>query len=187
MDGRYDDDFNFVFNAGNNAAVTGLGTSETILLAIRLGPSVDNGRIGLLGVREIINRMSLRLRSIDAIASGTVRVSCILNGRANSALNFTNIGGSSLAQVYQGSGAGVVLNGGENVFSFFCGTGVSQQDLSSVRELGNSINGGGTSLALSQTFNNIYPDGPDVLYITGRAVTGTPTINSRLSWTEAQA
>ena len=73
------------------------------------------------------------------------------------------------------------------MFSFFCGTGVSQQDLSSVRELGNSINGGGTSLALPQTFNNVYPDGPDILYITGRSVAATGSINSRLSWTEAQA
>lgn len=186
MDGRYDDDFNFVFNTGNPSAVTLNTSNETVLLAIRLGPTVDNGRIGLLGVREIINRMALRLRSIDAIASGTVRVSCFLNGRVGAALNFTNIGGSSLAQVYLGA-VGNFLTGGENVFSFFCGTGVSQQDLSSVRELGNSINGGGTSLALSQTFNNIFPDGPDVLYITGRAVTGAPTINARLSWTEAQA
>lgn len=186
MDGRFDDDFNFVFNTGNPAAVTLNASNETVLLAIRLGPSVDNGRIGLLGVREIINRMSLRLRSIDAIASGTVRVSCFLNGRVGAALNFTNIGGSSLAQVYLGA-VGNFLTGGENVFSFFCGTGVSQQDLSSVRELGNSINGGGTNQALPQTFNNLYPDGPDILYITGRAVTGTPTINARLSWTEAQA
>lgn len=191
MDGRYDDDFNFVFSAGNISGVTLATGVERLIMAIRLAPSVDNGRVGVLGVREIVNRMALRLRGLDAISSaGAVRISCILNGRvSDGGLNFTNVGGSSLAQVYLGSGSSTTVTGGENIFSFFAGTGVSNQDLSIVRELGNNISGGGTDLTLPivSTFNNQYPDGPDILYITGRAQTGTPTINARVSWTEAQA
>lgn len=188
MDGRYDDDFNFVFNAGNNTQIALAGGIENLLLAIRLAPSVDNGRVGQLGVREILNRMSLRLRSMDSVASGAMRVSCVLNARVNSSISFTNVGGSSLAQAWVASGAGTTITGGENIFSFFVGAGATSQDLSVVRELGNSIDGGGTNLVVPQTSNNLYPDGPDILYITARNVTGgSLNVSARISWTEAQA
>jgi hypothetical protein len=54
-----------------------------------------------------------------------------------------------------------------------------------VRDLGNSILGGGTSSPTA----NIYPDGPDVLTIavTNLAASGDQAVFGRLSWTEAQA
>jgi hypothetical protein len=62
---------------------------------------------------------------------------------------------------------------------------VTQQDLSAVRDLGNSILGGGQTNNAGQ---QIYPDGPDVLTIVCQNIdTGSKNIQSRISWQEAQA
>jgi hypothetical protein len=60
-----------------------------------------------------------------------------------------------------------------------------------VRDLGNSILGGGTTNVASTTELNVFPDGPDIVTIAIRNLSGsgvtTATVNGRLSWTEAQA
>jgi hypothetical protein len=76
------------------------------------------------------------------------------------------------------------------MFGFFTVTpGVTQQDLSLVRDIGNSILGGGQSFNVPTTALNKYPDGPDIVTICAQNVTvgSTNSINARLSWTEAQA
>ena len=190
MDGRFDDDLNFYFNAGapNAAGIT--SGARNALISLRLAPSADSNRIGLLGVREIINRMQLRLRSMDILFStfsgnAGARVEVILNGRLSAATTWGNVGGSSLAQIAYHP-AGTTVTGGENVFGFFHYGGSSYQDLSPVRELGNCILGGGTVNTVATTAGNMYPDGPDVLTIVVTPNTNS-SIQSRLSWTEAQA
>jgi hypothetical protein len=190
MDGRYDDDKSLVFNAGNNAALNNLaqGVRQPIL-SLRIAPTVDNGLTGLLGVREIINRMQLTLRQMDVYTTGTAfRIEIFLNGRLSGG-TFAAVGGSSLAQVAYHT-AGQTISGGESIFGFFTSnTGAISQDLVQVRDIGNSILGGGTSLTVPNTALNMYPDGPDIITIccTNITATATNTINSRLSWTEAQA
>ena len=269
MDGRFDNDQNYVFSAGQNNPISISLNATNVILAIRLCPSVDNGRVGLLGVRDLINRMQLQLRSMDTITTGQFRIDVILNGRVNttsitassnvvagvayvvttlgntslaqwqllfSGLNalpavgdvlfatstgtlqggtpatvtgtvrFSNIGGSSLAQVALAP-ASTTLSGGESIFSFFTNSGVQQnqqgasqpnytqyayttQDLSFIRELGNSVLGGATSNTVPTVGNaGMYPDGPDILYITARNVdtAATRQISSRISWIESQA
>jgi len=67
---------------------------------------------------------------------------------------------------------------------FVGGTGGVQIDLGDVRDLGNSILGGGTTL----TTTGVYPDGPDTLHIVARNIgAASATVFARLSWTEAQA
>lgn len=195
MDGRFDDDASFVFNAGSPTAATVAANTNNAILSLRLGPSVDSGRTGNLGIREVINRMQLKLRSMD-VSSGTAnliyRITLNLNGRTNVEPRWQPIGGSSLSQIaYHTTGA--IVSGGENIFSFFFPTGATstssalQQDLSQVRDLGNCILGGGIRDNVSNMPNDIYPDGPDVLHVIATAGAGTGTINSRISWTEAQA
>ena len=65
--------------------------------------------------------------------------------------------------------------------------GQTTLDLSQVRDLGNSILGGGTTNNIPSAQSGFYPDGPDILYVCATSVTGTPTIITRLSWKEAQA
>ena len=190
MDGRYDDDKALVFNAGSLAPITNLLQNvRQPILSIRIAPSVDSGTTGLLGVREIINRMQLTLRQMDVYTSGTAfKIEIFLNGRLSGG-TFAALGGSSLAQVAYHT-AGQTLVGGEAIFGFFTSnSGAVTQELQIVRDIGTSVLGGGTSNAVPTTPINLYPDGPDILTVccTNITATSTNTINSRLSWTEAQA
>ena len=190
MDGRYDDDKSLVFNAGSLTAISNLAQNvRQPILSIRIAPAVDSGTTGLLGVREIINRMQLTLRQMDVYTSGTAfKMEVFLNGRLSGG-TFTSVGGSSLAQVaYHTSGQ--TIAGGEAIFGFFTSnSGAVTQDLAIVRDIGNCILGGGTSYSAPTTPAGLYPDGPDILTVccTNITATSTNTINSRLSWTEAQA
>lgn len=189
MDGRFDDDKSFVFNYGmvTSYTATTAGTRYP-LMSIRLGPSVDSGSTGLLGVREIINRMQLTLRGMGCYttSAGSFRIELILNGRL-SAGTFVPVGGSSLAQVALHTNA-TTIAGGESIFGFFTNVnGASTQDLSLVRDIGNCILGGGTTLTAPNTPANVYPDGPDIITIVGTPLVNSGVINARISWTEAQA
>ena len=207
MDGGYDDDKSFVFQAGmrNGVVVPRSTTTRSALISLRLAPSVDNGVVGVLGERELVNRMQLTLRQMDVLSlvagtagnPGAFLVELILNPKFNTSTGNTweNVGGSSLSQVCYHS-VNTTLVGGEPIFSFFVSTqsgeaSVVQQDLSLVRDLGNSILGGGTTNVASTTELNVFPDGPDIVTIAIRNLSGsgvtTATVNGRLSWTEAQA
>ena len=198
MDGKYDDDKSYIFQAGMTTALANLGAgASAALLSIRLAPSVDSGITGLLGTRDLINRMQLTLRQMDIVATGAAaifRVELILNGRngGSGAGSFAAAGGSSLAQIATHATATpfTTVTGGESILSFFVYTpGVVQQDLSLVRDLGNSILGGGTTATVPTSAVNLYPDGPDVVTIrvTNVSAVTTNTIAARISWTEAQA
>jgi hypothetical protein len=197
MDGKYDDDKSYIFQAGLNTPLSNLGANTSAaVLSIRIAPSVDSGITGLLGARDLINRMQLTLRQMDVVATGSAaifRVELILNGRlgGTGAGAFAAAGGSSLAQVATHSTSGATtINGGESILSFFVYTpSVVQQDLILVRDLGNSILGGGTSTTVPTSALNLYPDGPDVVTIkvTNVSAVTTNTIAARISWTEAQA
>ena len=196
MDGRFDDDKSLVFVAGQTRlqTISNIAQDVTVpVISIRIAPSVDNGLTGVLGAREIVNRMQLTLRSMAAQTTGTGATFLItlrLNGRVNGG-TFTTAGGSSLAQVaYHGTGQGTTITGGENIFAFYSNTpGVTSQDLTAVRDIGTGILGGGTVLTVPTTVNNVYPDGPDIITICATNITavGTNSINARISWTEAQA
>lgn len=188
MDGRYDDDKSFVFNYGLSTPITyaSAGTRYPVF-TIRLAPSVDSGLVGLLGAREIINRMQLTLRSCGVFTTtAAVKVDLVLNGRL-SAGTFSAVGGSSLAQVAAHANT-TTISGGETIFTFFAPLGgVNTQDLSAVRDLGNSILGGGTSNTVPSTALNIYPDGPDQLTVVVTPLAANASVAARLNWTEAQA
>ena len=192
MDGRFDDDRSFVFVAGMRAAITNIGAGVTVpLITIRPSPSVDSGLSGLLGQREIINRMQMVLRQIGVYSTGanmSFLITLRLNGRLSGG-TFTNAGGSSLSQVAFHTSGQTIL-GGEDIFAFFTTTpGVTGYELNLVRDLGNSILGGGNTLTVPNTFQNVFPDGPDMITICATNVTAVTTnsINARISWTEAQA
>lgn len=190
MDGRFDNDKNFIFTSGTTTglSVPAIG-NRYALMSIRLAPSVDNGTVGPFGSRELINRMQLTLDSLGIYALGNYLITLVINGQVSAADTWTNVGGSSLAQVCF-HGAARTISGGEVVGGFYVNSqgatyGVSTYNLTNVRELGNSILGGGTTTVNTQYF----PDGPDVLTIMVQALTATAgsAVFGRLSWTEAQA
>jgi hypothetical protein len=193
MDGGYDDDKSLVFTYGQRNTVTIAPNETRSLFSIRVAPSVDNGVVSDFGGREIVNRMQLILRSLDVSArtSGNFLVRAVLNGiPAAGTQEWTDaIGGvgaqsnSSLAQIADFSSRDIPIFGGEVVAGYYV-SGTGSLDLSLVRELGNSVLGGGSKKVNEQ----IYPDGPDVLTIIVTNVgAGSSAILGRLSWTEAQA
>ena len=193
MDGKFDNDKSFVFNAGMNTPLINQGGNvRYALMSLRLGPSVDSGQVGLLGVREIVNRMQLSMSQMDTFLQtstttpSTARIDLILNGRPASG-TFQNVGGSSLAQVaYHAANTAIV--GGESIFSFFTTPNNAwTEDLSQVRDIGQSIYGGGTTNTVSTTPAGLYPDGPDVITICANVFAGTSAVQTRVSWQEAQA
>jgi hypothetical protein len=186
MDGRYDDDKSFLFTAGMITSLSVNAGATNALLSLRLAPSVDSGLTGLLGARELINRMQLTLREVGVLSGGNFLISLVLNGRVSGG-TYAAAGGSSLAQVCRHT-TGQTVSGGETIYSFFTDTRVTSRELTLVRDLGNSVLGGGTVLTAPTTVNNLYPDGPDVVIVSATNVgTAATTINARLSWTEAQA
>jgi hypothetical protein len=192
MDGKFDDDKSLIFTYGQTAATTLTSGSTAALFSIRVSPSVDNGIPAAFGARELTNRMQLVLSQLDITLSTPVNmlVRAYLNGTPNSSRTWTNAVGdslnlvnSSLAQIADYSGTSVTVAGGEVTAGFFV-NGTTSADLTKVRDLGNSILGGGGPNANTQ----IYPDGPDVLTIVVTNLSSTSTnVLGRISWTEAQA
>ena len=187
MDGRYDDDKSLIFTAGMQTALQVATSATNALISLRVAPAVDAGNTGLLGFKELINRMQLTLDSAGVSADGRFLIEVRLNGQVSGG-TWQNLGGTSLAQVCYHSTA-TTVSGGESIFSFYTNTGtgyvVTATDLSKARDLGNCILGGGTSNSVNQTF---YPDGPDIITIVARNIDSTAkNIVARVSWKEAQA
>jgi hypothetical protein len=191
MDGRFDDDKSLIFNAGMTTSISVSQNATQPIISLRLAPSVDSGFTGILGAREIINRMQLKLDSMGLLANGPFLIQARLNGIASGGI-FASAGGSSLAQVAIHT-SGQTITGGENAAAFYADSSGTNQvlttlDLTQVRDLGTSILGGGTNNNVPTSSANLYPDGPDVITITVTNIgTSTHTVLARLSWTEAQA
>jgi len=178
----------------SSTAVTFSGGNQKALFSIRVAPSVDNGISANFGQRELINRMQLTLKSVGVITStpdSNLLVTAILNGVPTSATSWTNIiknsnilTNSSLSQIADYSTAqNTIILGGEITGGFYV-QGTSSIDLEDVRDLGNSVLGGGESTANT----NVYPDGPDVLSIVVSNLSDSAVeVLGRLSWVEAQA
>ena len=134
--------------------------------------------------------MQLLLRQVDISSNGKFYVELVLNPNIDISANWIDVGGTSLAQ-YAALNPNAELIGGEVIFSFFSDNGVNQYSLREVKELSNSILGGGTSNYASTTApdpTGIFPDGPEVLAVRCTNIAGNQKkIDARLSWTEAQA
>lgn len=178
----------------STTAVSFSGGNQKALFSIRVAPSVDNGISASFGQRELINRMQLTLKSVGVITSSAdskLLVTAILNGVPTSATAWENVvrgstvlTNSSLSQIADYSDAeNTIILGGEITGGFYS-QGTSSIDLEDVRDLGNSILGGGTLFADA----NVYPDGPDVLSIVVTNLSDEAVeVVGRLSWKEAQA
>jgi hypothetical protein len=180
----------------STTSVAFTGGNQKALFSIRVSPSVDNGIPSNFGQRELINRMQLTLKSLGVISSSpdsNLLVTPILNGvPTSSTLSWNNVvrgsnvlTNSSLSQIadYSFIEEDTIILGGEVTGGFYS-QGTSSIDLEDVRDLGNSILGGGGLLAS----DNVYPDGPDVLSIVVTNLSDTEVdVLGRISWKEAQA
>jgi hypothetical protein len=192
MDGQFDQDrgyfFNFQFNYTSTLTAA---ASPTTLFFIRLSPSVSNGIVGDIGIRDLLNRAQLLLQKLDVTcvgANGTLNIFGVLNPAGFESSTFTWLPINSTAQGGQPSftqystswtGGSWTVGSGERIFSMFCFGGTQNSiDLSSLKELSNTVIGG----------NRFFPDGPDTLMIAVAALNQNITTSSyNLYWSEAQA
>jgi hypothetical protein len=203
MDGLFDQDRGYLFNYQINNLNTSLAAlSVTNLFLLRLSPSVSNGVVGDLGVKELLNRAQLLLQRLDVwvqasgIGVGSAIISGILNpsfsttnataGSSWTAINSSSNGSQpSFAQVYTGTplaSLGTYVTGsGERVFSTIVNAGSQYSiDLSGLKEICNGTIGG----------NNFFPDGPDTLLVQLTVPTSGTTLTQyslNIFWGEAQA
>ena len=192
MDGQFDQDRGYFFNFQFNYASTlTAGATPVTLFFVRLSPSVSNGIVGDIGIRDLLNRAQLLLQHLDVTCvgtGGTLNIYGVLNPAGFESTTFTWLPINSTAQGGQPSftqystswtGGGWSVGSGERIFSMFCiGGGQATIDLSSLKELSNTVIGG----------NRFFPDGPDTLMIAVQALNQNITTSSyNLYWSEAQA
>ena len=199
MDGKFDEDRAYVYTIGTRlrrSIGTG-GNKQRSVLAVRLAPSVDNGIIGSFGKRELINRMQLVLRSMDVLSEGQFFVELVLNPIPTATVPWLPVGGTSLAEYSNMNGqSNIDFIGGEVIYGFYAGGSdgnaiPESYSLSDVKEISNSILGGGTENYEYTTAPNpsgIFPDGPEIVGIRVTNIgSSSAKIDARISWTEAQA
>jgi len=207
MDGNFDQDRGYFFNYQvNNSTGTGpalISAGSTVnLFMLRLSPSVSNGIIGDIGVRELLNRAQLLVQRLDVFGGsnvtqnatsgnysgsiGSIIVSGILNPSGLSVGTWTAVNSAgqgsqpSFAQIGTNFSGTYTAGSGERIFSTICNNGQNSIDLSNLKEICNGVIGG----------NSFFPDGPDTLLVQISVPTNFPPINSysvNLFWTEAQA
>jgi hypothetical protein len=184
MDGGFDYDKQAQYTVANPTYTNVYTTQQNALLSLRLAPAVDNGNPGLMGAKELINRIQLKLRSLGVTTNGSFYVRLILNPKfVANAPTFQAFGDSSTAQVAYHP-AGTTVSGGDLLYAFHTNQAggptnysTSEASLDNVKELGNAILGGGTSNTLTLNSNaSIFPDGPDIITVTVENVQQPVTI-----------
>jgi hypothetical protein len=150
--------------------------------------------VGDLGAKDLLNRSQLLLNAVGiqtygtgpGASQGSVIVEGVLNPKNFTAatwqtLNLESQGGQpSLAQVATSVtwASGTFAVPGEQVFAFAATPNSDDRlDLTALKELTNSPFGG----------VGAYPNGPDILAINVRTVSGTTAASVLLRWGEAQA
>ena len=196
MDGGFTNDISLIYNYGTVAAVATTTSATTPVMAIRVAPSVDNGTVGTLGVKEVINRLQLQMREIALLTTTSYLVQFILNGVIGGTNGFTvfsspnqnNTNTTSIVQVATNVSTATTISGGESIAAFFTNTsGQTTLDLTAVAPFGNSALGGGLTNSVLSGQAGTYPDGPDILYVCVSQIGGSGSAFARLSWQESQA
>ena len=192
MDGNFDSDRGYYFNYQfNNTTTLSVGANPLELFFLRLAPSVSNGIIGDIGIRDLLNRAQFLLQQLDVSPignGGTINIQAILNPSGFETSTFDWVPINSTGQGSQPSFTQVsvkpptgsyVIGSGERIFSMVAAGGATSSiNLSSLKELNNSIIGG----------SRMFPDGPDTLMIVAQAFNAPITTSVvNLYWSEAQA
>ena len=199
MDGGFDIDKSYLFTAASSGTFIP-NEIERAILSVRLAPSVDYGIAGPFGIRNLVNRSLLTLKSIGMAVTRPSQIIVRINAedpmfRVDS--NWRPAGNGSIAQYLDHSVNNNMTfpasgRGGDIIAAYYITPSVAAAttsiqwisetfDIDVIRELSNSILGG----------NGIYPDGPDILTVFVRIIEGvaggaSASARARISWTESQ-
>ena len=197
MDGGYTPDVSAIYNYGMQTSLTNPNSSVGVpIFAIRIAPSVDNGSVGTLGVKEIINRLQLQMRELAVVTNTTYLIQLILNGITTGfSATFVsptqnNTVTSSISQVAVNTSAAATITGGESIAAFYSNSaGQTTYDLTGIAPFGNAALGGGLSNSVPNSQTGTFPDGPDILYVVASPIVAgaTNTVIARMNWAESQA
>lgn len=107
MDGGFDSDRGYIFNAQRPIDIQGAATStnKKQAFALRLAPSISSGLVGELGARELINRAQFLLDTIGVDIDNAVNARAII---VEGIVNPTNLSFSPVT-LTSGSGAGTTI------------------------------------------------------------------------------
>jgi hypothetical protein len=199
IDGGFNDDKSYLFTAtpGNILSATNV---EQAIISVRLSPSVDFGIPAAFGVRNLINRSALRLRTIGVVTTQPIQIYARVNCESTvfkRTSGWKPAGNGSISQYFDHTTTGTFSAdgaGGDLVGSFYVVPNApvtanynnptwftDRLELDVVRDLGNGVLGG----------NNVYPDGPDVITIFAKTLDNAGSnyqaiTRCRVSWTEDQ-
>jgi hypothetical protein len=108
MDGRFDQDAENIFTAGMTKQLAVTQGTQRPLLAVRLAPSVDNAVAKNFGVRELINRMQMRLASVGVSTNGQFLIQGFLNPQTITYTNHTEAATRVSKTISAGANASLV-------------------------------------------------------------------------------
>jgi len=199
IDGGFNEDKSYLFTASPGNILSANNT-ERAIISLRLAPSVDFGIPAAFGIRNLINRSALRLRTIGVVTTQPIQIFARINCESTVfkiASGWQPAGNASIAQYFDHTTTGTFSAegaGGDLVGSFFVVPNApvtvnytnptwytDRLELDVVRDLGNGVLGG----------NNVYPDGPDVITVFAKTLDNTGVnyqsiTRCRISWTEDQ-
>jgi hypothetical protein len=202
MDGKFQEDTGFRFSTSRFSVNIASGTSEPVIL-FRPAPAVSDTLAGNVGERELINRSRVTLQTIEINNVGQstgpqpiaepkrLEIAGVLNpsNYDPSTITWKNANtveyaNGGLSTAYQPSFSQFSdtqttdPQGGELLFKFITSESSKIFDISSIKELQNSILGG----------NGLYPNGPEMIAFTITNKSGDDTVvDIVISWKEAQA
>jgi hypothetical protein len=186
-DGGFDYERGYYFNYSNTNIQVGTNTTNLVpAFAIRLAPSVANGLVGDIGVKELLNRAQILLQKLEVTSANNIQTVGYFNPQGVNYtgtwqnINSAGTGGQpSFTQFMSGGLISGQATPGERIFQTIVqGNNQNNLDLTGIKEMANSVVGG----------NQSFPDGPDILLIYCQNLTNTlTTAQVNLFWSEAQA
>jgi len=178
----------------------GLNVNDQIVVA---GVTSSTGYNGTYTITSVPSSTTLTVASTYSTSYSTTGSPTIYGYKkwTNAAGDVYGVLTSSLAQIAdyapsaaQGGLSGAYATTGGEVTGGFFANSTGSLDLSNVRDLGNSILGGGGLGATAFSGGTgtypggIYPDGPDIVTLVVTNLSSAPLqVLGRIAWTEAQA
>jgi hypothetical protein len=178
---------NFTLNINPTGTLAGAytltGNSSKALLSIRVAPSVDNGIGAGFGLRELINRMQLKLSAMDISIVGSTNSNLLVRAYLNS-----NTYGGSQTIVGNTVGTPIYLStasGSGSVVTFTTTTphGLVATDSVTISGVTSSTGYNGNYVITSVPTSNTFTVAST--YSTAYSTTGAPQVLAFKRWTNA--